>query len=273
MSFAALILTVWACCVVLGAVVAAVTVGVVLAVRQPHPKSSTGVPTYPGLSIEASRAYAAGTCPHCGGALPAASMHDIRGWGDPGNAAARQRTASRALRNIGIILVVLQLVGIVLAVVAALVDIESIVVSGAILAPLGLAIAGVCYASRVGRGLVFGLSAPLMGIFCVAAIAGFELSPSDAQFPIGLAICVVAAAALPLGVLTLIALKRDRAVENAELPARVVYRQTGYSCQRRRVLVRPESSSRQFSEPVASSENRFAIRNRSGITDPVSVAC
>lgn len=213
MSLSKLMLAVWAGSFVLGIVAVAVVLGVVLFARRNSalgypPPDSAGRKTDPTAG-KAVSANANGRCPHCGGELPAALVRGGLG-GNESVAAATRWPASRSRSNVALACVALQIMGIVTGVVAALVDIESIVATGALLTPLGLVVAGVCYVGRVRSGLIFGLSVPAMAIACFAAIAGFQWSPAQAQFPVGFAICVFAAAALPLGILTLVTLLRNR---------------------------------------------------------------
>lgn len=77
-----------------------------------------------------------------------------------------------------------QTFGILLAVVLAVIDIESIVISGPILGLTGALIAFLAHRRDHLLGLLFGLSAPTVAAFCLFVIAMLEWSPADAQVPV-----------------------------------------------------------------------------------------
>jgi len=216
-------LTAWACLVVIGFLAAAVTVGVLLANRPSRAAGVARSPDRAGPRREASETWLRTTCPHCGGALDPATFRRPR-W--PAIRTGLQASSmSGGMRTAARILVVLQLVGIAVAVVAGLVDIESIVVSGPVLSLLGLLIAVLSIPCRAWQGILFGASAIIMSIACFAAIAGLGLSPHEAQFPIGSAICVYAVVALPLGILAFIGLRRSAGARGLP-PGKVVAQPT-----------------------------------------------
>jgi hypothetical protein len=91
-----------------------------------------------------------------------------------------------------------QLLATVGAMIAAIIDIESIVFTGPIASLLGLALA--FFASRLllRSVLWFGLSSPIMWAVCALLIVTFDLGPGRAQWPISALICICVTLSAPL---------------------------------------------------------------------------
>jgi len=119
-----------------------------------------------------------------------------------------------------IILIVLQLIGIVSSMAAAIVEIETIVGTGPAFSLAGVLISALCYRSNTEVGFYFGLAVPTIAVLCFAAIFGFQWSPADAQVPIGCAICGFGVLAIPLG---LFALLEGRSADLAKRPVRLQF--------------------------------------------------
>lgn len=101
------------------------------------------------------------------------------------------------------VLCVLQVLGISGAVIAAAVDIESIVVTGPVFTVLGILVALGSLASRSPYNAVFGLSAGAMSLACLVWIASLSWSPSDAQQPVTTALLCYETLIVPIGLLAL----------------------------------------------------------------------
>ena len=86
------------------------------------------------------------------------------------------------------------------AMIAALVNIESIIVTGPLASFLGLALAFIARRLRSRSVLWFGLSAPIMWALCATLIVAFDLGPSEARLPISAVIIVCCALSAPLAV-------------------------------------------------------------------------
>jgi hypothetical protein len=106
-------------------------------------------------------------------------------------------------------LVMLQIVGILIATVAALMEIESIVASGPLLTLNGLLIAVVGYRRRRPPAFYFGLYAPSVSLICFLIIFFNRWGPSAAARPIGALVALLAFVGIPLGVYALVSLSGD----------------------------------------------------------------
>lgn len=94
-------------------------------------------------------------------------------------------------------LLIAHTLGIVVAVVFAVMGIESIVVSGPILSVSGALVGLLSFNRDRLLGFLFGLSAPTMAAFCLFVIATKEWSPNDAQVPVGAFLVVYGLLSMP----------------------------------------------------------------------------
>lgn len=99
-----------------------------------------------------------------------------------------------------VILVIVQMVAIGLALAAALLEIETIVVSGPLLSASGAIIAGLAAPRGLWRNLLYGLSVPLISLMSFLLIQVFDWGPHAARIPIGILLSLFALASLPFGV-------------------------------------------------------------------------
>ena len=97
----------------------------------------------------------------------------------------------------------LQILGVSGAVIAAAIDIESIVVTGPVFSVLGILVALGSLASRSAFNAIFGLSAVAMSLFCLTLIASLSWSPGDAQKPVSTILICYETLLLPVGLLAL----------------------------------------------------------------------
>jgi hypothetical protein len=96
-------------------------------------------------------------------------------------------------------LLLAQTVGILVAVVFAVMEIESIVASAPILSLSGALIGLFSFRRDRLVGLLFGLSAPTMAAFCLFLIATLEWDPRQAQIPVGAILVVYGLLGMPAG--------------------------------------------------------------------------
>src|SRR5690348_5490896 len=94
--------------------------------------------------------------------------------------------------------IVLQASSIWLAVAASVIEVESIVVSGAILSSIGLLLVVLCMVGGWRYGLMFALAVPSISIVCFSVIYGLSWSPDEASRPIPLLLFVFGLVAIPL---------------------------------------------------------------------------
>jgi hypothetical protein len=97
----------------------------------------------------------------------------------------------------------IQILGIVGAVIAAAIDIESIVGSGVIFSLLGLFVAAGSGTSRSRSMLVFGLSAVAISLFLLVLINVMEWGQAEAAFPVTLILLGYELALAPVGLVAL----------------------------------------------------------------------
>lgn len=81
-------------------------------------------------------------------------------------------------------LLILYTLGILIAAIAAMVDIESIMGSGPIMSLVGIWIAFLSYRRDHPIGLFYGLAVPTVSVFCFIVINGLDWGPSDAHVPV-----------------------------------------------------------------------------------------
>lgn len=117
-------------------------------------------------------------------------------------------------------LVLIQMVGTVAAVVAAVVDIETILTTGPVLTLIGCVIVILCFRKAHSLGLYFGLSVPSISVLCFSVIYGLKWAPGDAAVPISCLLIVFAVLSLPLGVL---ALRRIPHITHAKRPLKMQF--------------------------------------------------
>lgn len=96
-----------------------------------------------------------------------------------------------------------QLVSMLAAVVAAVIEIETIVVTGPLLSLSGLVMAGWSFYRGARLGFYFGLTAPTIAVICFAVIYGFSWGPSEAATPIASLLFVFGVGCIPLAFLAL----------------------------------------------------------------------
>ncbi len=106
------------------------------------------------------------------------------------------------------ILVVVQVVGILVAVCLAVRDIESIMVSGPVVSVIGLLVGLMSLRRYDGVGLLFGLSALSMSVLCLSVIYGLEWGPHEAALPISCLLIAYAILSLPAGAVAFRRLRR-----------------------------------------------------------------
>ena len=82
-------------------------------------------------------------------------------------------------------LIGLLLVGTPAAVIAAIIDIEAIVVTGPVMSVVGVAVASVSFQRRAPLGFYYGLSFPTISVVCFCLIYGLGWGPARATVPIG----------------------------------------------------------------------------------------
>lgn len=109
----------------------------------------------------------------------------------------------RPARLIFVVLCVLQIVGVSGSVVAAAVDIESIIVTGPVFTLLGFAVAGGWIVSRRLPIAIFGLSPGLVSLLLFLLIYLLRWGPHDAQFPVTLTLLGYELLIVPVGLLAL----------------------------------------------------------------------
>jgi ketosteroid isomerase-like protein len=101
------------------------------------------------------------------------------------------------------VLGVIQLLGISGAVIAAAVEVETIVGTGPAFSLLGLAVCFGWLVSRSYTTIVFGLSATAISVSLLALIAGLRWSPQDASIPVPLILLAYEAMIVPVGLVSL----------------------------------------------------------------------
>lgn len=114
------------------------------------------------------------------------------------------------MRSVLFWLHIAQTFGILLAVVLAVIDIESIVISGPILSVTGALIAFLAHHRDHLLGLLFGLSPPTVAAFCLFVIAMLEWSPADAQVPVAAFLVLYGLLCVPICVLAEAELQSSR---------------------------------------------------------------
>ena len=102
-----------------------------------------------------------------------------------------------------LILIVTQIVGILAAAIASVIEIESIMVSGPLVSLVGLLIASVSFRRNDGVGLMFGLSTPSVAVLCLSIIYGLNWGPGEAAFPISCLLVAFAILSVPGGMVAL----------------------------------------------------------------------
>ncbi len=98
-------------------------------------------------------------------------------------------------------LLVAQVAAILVAVVIAVIEIESIVFSGPLLSISGLLITFLSFRRDRLLGLLFGLSAPTVAAFCLFVIATLEWGPAEAHWPVAALLVLYGFFSIPAGVL------------------------------------------------------------------------
>jgi hypothetical protein len=106
----------------------------------------------------------------------------------------------RAMVKPLVILVIVQMIAVGLALAAALLEIETIVVSGPLLSASGAIIAGLAAPRGLWRNLFYGLSVPMISLMSFLLIQVFDWGPHAARLPIGILLSLFALASLPFGV-------------------------------------------------------------------------
>ena len=117
-------------------------------------------------------------------------------------------------------LILFQLVGVFAAVVAAVVEIETIPWTGPVLTLFGFVIVIRCFRWDHSLGFYFGFSAPSISVLCFSMIYGLSWGPRDAAMPISCLLIVFAFLSVPLGVW---ALRRMSHVRHAKRPLKMQF--------------------------------------------------
>ncbi len=100
--------------------------------------------------------------------------------------------------------------GILIAAIAAMVEIESIVGSGPIMSLVGIWIAFLSYRRDRPIGLFYGLAVPTVSVFCFIVINGMDWGPSDAHVPVSAFLVLFAWACIPSCSLAVREVRRQR---------------------------------------------------------------
>ena len=111
--------------------------------------------------------------------------------------------ATRAARGVFAAICVLQIVGIAGSVVAAAIDIETILAAGPIFSGMGLIVALRAWASRSVANVVFGLSAAAMSVFLFCLIVSLGWGPGKAQVPVSVILIAYELVIVPIGLFSL----------------------------------------------------------------------
>ncbi len=101
------------------------------------------------------------------------------------------------------LLAVLQVIGVLIALLFAWGNIESIVFSGPLLSVTGLVLFVVSLFWRLWLGAMFAAAVPLLSVTCFATIATNRWSPTEAYYPINSVLTAFALIHVPLGMLAI----------------------------------------------------------------------
>lgn len=104
------------------------------------------------------------------------------------------------MKLFGGILLAIHTLGILLATLAAWYAVQTLVLSGMVLAPTGLAIAFISFRGCRPIGFYYGLTAPTATVICFALICGLDWDNNDARAPIGVFLALFSLICVPLGV-------------------------------------------------------------------------
>ena len=107
-------------------------------------------------------------------------------------------------------LLIVYTLGILIAAIAAMVEIESIVGSGPIMSLVGIWIAFLSYRRDRPIGLFYGLAVPTVSVFCFIVINLMEWGPSDAHVPVSAFLVLFAWACIPACSLAIWEVRRQR---------------------------------------------------------------
>lgn len=149
-------------------------------------------------------------CPRCGQPLVAdrlegvsvevCSEHGVWVEGRPEQVLSTfARTTGRLGKLTAGVLCVLQILGVSGAVVAAVVEIESILWTGPVFSFLGLLVALGSRTSRSASNALFGLSAAVVSVFWFVWIVSLSWGPNDAQVPVSSALIGCELLVVPVG--------------------------------------------------------------------------
>jgi hypothetical protein len=108
------------------------------------------------------------------------------------------------------VLLIIQTVGITLAVIAANVEIESIIATGLVLSALSLMLAYLAFQRKYSICLYYGLTTPAVSLFCFVLINVLHWGPNEARIPIGIFLAGFGMVNIPFGILALRELKRTK---------------------------------------------------------------
>jgi hypothetical protein len=115
-------------------------------------------------------------------------------------------------------LVLLHAIGVILAALIALIEIESIIPSGLILSVVSLVLAVVAYRRKRAVTLYYALAAPTVSCFCFALIYGLHWGPDKAKFPIGVILAIYSLINTGLGAAACRELKTPQKIERRQGP-------------------------------------------------------
>ncbi len=106
------------------------------------------------------------------------------------------------------LMTLVQIVAIICTLVGIFIEIRTILLSGPILSSIGAVIAWSSYRCKSRLGIVWGLSALGITLFCIGLILTFNWLPQDAEFPIRIIAIIYTLLVLPLGITILLHLNR-----------------------------------------------------------------
>ena len=106
-------------------------------------------------------------------------------------------------------LIAIQVVGMFVSAIASMIEIESIMATGPVLAVTGLMIAACSFRADYELGFFYGLAVLGVAVLCFVLIFGLEWGPGDAAVPIASLLFLAAFGSAPLGLLAHWELRRS----------------------------------------------------------------
>ncbi|MCC6123826.1 MAG: hypothetical protein IT426_02605 [Pirellulales bacterium] len=105
-------------------------------------------------------------------------------------------------------LVIIHILGVTVAVILALIEIESIIPTGICLVAYSLIVALLAYRRNRATCLYYALAAPSVSVACFSVIFGLHWGPNDARIPIGCSLALFGLVNIPFGIAALFELKQ-----------------------------------------------------------------